>query len=276
MVFGLFSKDRALKKAIDKATNVLAQSVDRWAAMERLRDNGTDEALYTLCKRFSFNYDKMIEDQQEKQWVVEVLVGKGPAALGPLKRYMKVAEKLGYPLTILPRIANLETVLEVIDEILEQEEPGYTRLPQKRIDIIEWLGELDGVEAEDICRRLIPYLEDHDENVKIRAVESIALRPHESAVNPLVSAMIDEDDDSGRLKRSVAAVLSDNSWSVGEKKAEVSALLERELEEFKLQGDFLSRRDGEQSEEEPKAKPKAKAKAKKKSKASKQAAKKKK
>ena len=40
MVFGLFSKERKLKRAISKATNRLAQSADRWAAMERLAGMG--------------------------------------------------------------------------------------------------------------------------------------------------------------------------------------------------------------------------------------------
>src|SRR5258707_425966 len=36
MVFGLFSKEKALQRTIDRATNKLAQQPDRWGAMEKL------------------------------------------------------------------------------------------------------------------------------------------------------------------------------------------------------------------------------------------------
>src|SRR5688500_14302074 len=46
MVFGLFSKERSLQKTIEKATNKLAQQPDRWGALEKLRDDGSPDALY--------------------------------------------------------------------------------------------------------------------------------------------------------------------------------------------------------------------------------------
>ena len=33
MVFGLFSKDKALQRVVEKATNKLAQQPDRWGAL---------------------------------------------------------------------------------------------------------------------------------------------------------------------------------------------------------------------------------------------------
>ena len=66
MVFGLFSKDRALQRAIKKAHNKIAQSADRWAALEKLREEGSEEALYALFRRFSFAATKLSEDEVEK------------------------------------------------------------------------------------------------------------------------------------------------------------------------------------------------------------------
>src|SRR3954471_9282900 len=105
MVFGLFSKERGLQKTIEKATNKLSQQVDRWGALEKLREDGTDEALFGLCKRFGITSMKGVEDEQEKSWVVDTLVAVGPAALIPLRRYMKNAEQLAFPLRVVERIA---------------------------------------------------------------------------------------------------------------------------------------------------------------------------
>src|SRR5690348_8912637 len=101
MPFGLFSKERGLQRTIDKATNKLSQQPDRWGAMERLREDGSEEALYGLCKRWSIVSLKGVEDEQEKNWVVEVLSQIGGAALAPLVRYMKSADQLSHPLKVL-------------------------------------------------------------------------------------------------------------------------------------------------------------------------------
>src|SRR5439155_658330 len=82
----------------------IAQQPDRWSALENLRDDGSEDALYGLCKRFGVVSQKGIEDEQEKDWCVDVLVEKGGASLEPLKRYMKTADLLAFPLRVLGRI----------------------------------------------------------------------------------------------------------------------------------------------------------------------------
>src|ERR1700733_14234806 len=93
MVFGLFSKERALQKTIEKAINKLAQQPDRWGALEKLREDGTDEALYGLCKRFGVTSMKGVEDEQEKTWVVETLVEKASATLPMTDEQKKLADR---------------------------------------------------------------------------------------------------------------------------------------------------------------------------------------
>lgn len=242
MVFGLFSKERSLKRTIDKATNRLAQSQDRWAAMEKLRENGGDEALFALCKRFSFSSDKLIEDQQEKGWVIDSLTAIGEDALEPLRRFMGSSNQLAYPLSLLERIASPEKALEIVDEILAQEEPGYTRDPQRRMDVIEWLSEWTGADDETIAKRIIPYVADFDENVRFKSVEGLSLKPCDAAAAPLVDGLLNPEEESLRLKLRIAEVLAEHSMSLGERKKEVSTLLEEELKEFRLHRDKLQKK----------------------------------
>ena len=241
-MFG-FSKERGLRRAMDKVMNKHAQSVDRFAAMEKLGKDGSEDALYALTKRFSFKYDKTIEDQQEKQWVVDTLVSKGQASLSAVRRYMKESASLHYPLIVMGRVAPIETCLEIIDEILATEPPGYTRDPERRTDLIAWLGECDEATSEQVTRRCIPYLADFDENVRYKAVDSIALKPHESAAGPLVDALVREEEESRRLRVRIAEVLAENQWDLGEKKSDVSAMMEpgKPLDQFKMHHDKLQR-----------------------------------
>ena len=87
-VFDLFSKDgrqqRARDKNISRAVNKYSQSPDRMKALQALRDDGSPEALYGMLRRFGMMYDKTIEDEQEKDWVFEVLLEKGAVIIPPI------------------------------------------------------------------------------------------------------------------------------------------------------------------------------------------------
>jgi HEAT repeat protein len=244
-VFGLFSKDRGLRRAIEKASSKHAQSVDRFAALEKLAKDGSSEALYALCRRFSFKYDKMIEDQQEKQWVLDTLVSEGEAALPAIRRYMAEAKTLHYPLIVVGRVSGPATCFEIADELLASEPPGYTRDPERRTDIIAWLGELDDAEPREVCRRVIPYLADFDENVRYKAADCIGLKPHEDAAEPLVAALVRPEEESRRLRVRIGEVLAENQWNLGKQKSEVSDLLEpgEALAGFRMHRDRLQRRE---------------------------------
>ncbi len=242
MVFGLFSKEKALKRTIEKATSSKARSDERWPAMEKLLQDGSDDAVYALVKRFSFVCDKMIEDQKEKDWLVHSLVNKGAAVIDPVHRFMKSAKSLGYPLKVLAEVADHSRALQVIDDILADEEPGYTNDPKRRIDIIEWLAELEGPSNEDIVRRVAPYLADFDENVRFKTIEAISLRPHDLGAEPLVNALINEEEESQRLKIRIAEVLADNNFDLAGKKSDISVMFDAVLKGFKLHRDRLQRK----------------------------------
>lgn len=242
MVFGLFSKERAMQRTIKKATNKLTQSQERWAAMEKLRDDGSEEALYHLLRRFSFASLKSVEDEQEKAWVVESMVAMGEGCLPALRRYMKSAGAIAYPLRILESVADRDQALDIIDDLLADEEPGYTRDPSKRIQIIDWLAETQKCSDDDAVQRIAPYLGDFDEGVRFAAAEALSLRPTPEAAEPLVTALVNEDEDSRRLRVRIAEILADNQLDLCGKKKQVAALVDDLLSDFRLQRDKLVRK----------------------------------
>jgi hypothetical protein len=241
MVFGLFSKDRAIKRAIEISTSIHRQSADRYAAMEKLKGAGSDDALFGLCRRFSMSADKTIEDQQEKQWVVDALAEKGAEALPAVRRYLQQAPALGYPLEVLTRIAEPATVLEVVDELLGREPPGYTRDPKRKVDVLEFLGEWSGASDEEVARRVVPYLADFDEGVRFRSVETIAQRPHALAAAGLAAALVRPEEESKRLKLRIAEVLAEHGMDLGDKVADVQPMLGVVLAGYGLHHDKLTR-----------------------------------
>ncbi len=232
MAFGLFSKERALQRTIEKATNKLAQQPDRWGALEKLADDGSDEALFGLCKRFGVTSMKGVEDEQEKNWVVDTLVAKGPAALAPLVRYMKSAEQLAFPLRVLERIADHDKIIQVVDEIFASEPPGYVRMPDRRIDLIKWFCEYKGASDAEVLARVTPYLPDFDENVRFTSIDSLASRDPKLIGPPLVEALLRPDEESGRIRRTIVEVLDRTGAPLGDKKDQVAAMLSGPLAEY--------------------------------------------
>lgn len=242
MVFGLFSKEKALQKTIEKATNKLAQQPDRWGALEKLKDDGTEDALVGLCRRFSVTSMKGVEDEAEKTWVVDTLVGKGTDALAAVVRYMKTAEELAFPLRVLERIASRDKVLEVADQLFASEPPGYVRMPERRIDLLRWFSEWKPGSDEEVVSRLTPYVTDFDENSRFAAIDGMATRDPAKIAPPLIAALLRPEEESGRIKRAIVEVLENSKAPLGAEAPAVAAALTGPLDSFKVDGGVIKKR----------------------------------
>jgi len=239
MVFGLFSKEKALQRTIDRATNKLAQQPDRWGAMEKLREDASEPALLGLCRRFGITSLRAVEDEQEKAWVVDILVEKGAMVLPALRTYMANAEQLSYPLKVLERIVPVDQALEVVDELFAKEKPGYTRHPERRADVIRWLGEWSAVGDDDLIKRLVPYLADFDENVRFATIDALASRDAKKIGEPLVEALLRPDEESGRIKLRIAQVLAEKKIPLGDKASQVASGLTGTISAFAVKNGVL-------------------------------------
>jgi HEAT repeat protein len=248
-LFDLLSKESreksALEKNLKRVLNKHAQSEDRFAAMEALRKNGSDEAIYGLARRFSFNYDKTIADEQEKEWAYETLVSLGDKAIAPVSRFAMGSESVSWPLRVLDKVTGREKFLAILDELIAKEEPGYTRDPSRKIQILNWLAEWKAEDAggDEAARRLVPYLADFDETVRFTAVDALSHQRHEGiARGPLLDALLRPEEESRRIKVKIADLLADAGWSVGDRKDDVAKVVAAQLPEFALANDRLTKK----------------------------------
>ena len=243
MVFGLFSKEKALQRTIDRATNKLAQQQDRLGALEKLKEDGTEAALLGLCRRFAITSMKGVEDEAEKLWVVDTLIAKGEAALNPLVRYMKTADQLAFPLRVLEGIAPRAKVLEVADELFKSETPGYVRMPERRIDLLRWFAEWKPATDDQVVSRFTPYVTDFDENVRFTAIDGMANRDPAKIAPPLIAALLRPEEESGLIKRTIVEVLEKSQAPLGDQAAAVGARLTGPLgDSFKVDGGVIKKR----------------------------------
>ena len=235
-ILDLFSKQRRTERAragrIKGVMNKYAQSADRFRDLQALRDDGSEEALYGLMRRFGMMYDKSIEDEQEKDWVFDVLVEKGVTILPSLKRYLISAESISWPLRLLDKVADREVELAALRDILARHEPGYERDPTKKIQLLNHLADLKDQRVPPL---VAPYLADMDEGVRYAAVESLVRQADASAAMPLLDQLTKAEEDSLRVRLQIADGFADLGWSVPSDKRD--AVLKFLPDQFKLAKD---------------------------------------
>jgi hypothetical protein len=231
-MFDYFTKEgreqRARRRNIGRAVNKYAQSPDRLKALQALRDDGSPEALHGLMRRFGMMYDKTIEDEQEKEWVFELLTEKGASVLPPLKRYLLSAESISWPLRLLDKVANREQALEILQEVLTRHEPGYERDPSKKIQLLNHLGAIKDPRVPPL---LIPYLGDMDEGVRYAAVEALVRQGDEAAGRePLLEHFVSDQEESLRIRIAIAEGFTALGWLVKGRREAVDKLLPEQFQ----------------------------------------------
>lgn len=201
-----------LKRHVARAKNQNAQSPERVASLEFLREDGSPQAVLGLLGRFTMRYDKMIDDEQEKEWVFESLCKMGPRILPQLQEHMRNVESIAWALRILSAVADKEAQWPILADLCERNDNTYVRDPSKKIQLLNYLGEHDDRRA---AQALVPYLEDIDETVRFTAVEGLLhQKDADTAREPLLKLLTNEKEESRRIKSRILQGLADLGWDV--------------------------------------------------------------
>ncbi len=237
----LFSSTGRAKSRLDKsvkaATNKYNQSAERYAAMETLLADGSDEALVGLMKRFTIVSTKSIEDEEEKGWAYRQLSGLGAKVLPAAKQFCLEHDNIAWALRIVEDVANEEQEWEILDALLAQHPPGYERDPSKKIQLLTHLAE---IEDPSVATTLARYLEDHDEGVRFLCVEQMLdIADEANTKAPLVQRLVHEKEDSLRLRARILDGLADLGWDVSDWS---DAIVQRIGSEHELKGGKVHRR----------------------------------
>jgi HEAT repeat protein len=226
-LFGLFgSKDdpAAIKRLVTKVTQKFGPPEDRQAAAERLFELKTPDALTGLLQRFTVRVDPTIVDDEQKQYVCDAMVEAGQVAVEPLKKFIVHQDSPPtWALKALEQIVPAEDTVTTILEALERIGPKYTRDPDKKITL---LRHLEPSEDARIPARILPFLEDPSEDVRIATLAVLQLRPDESAREPVINVLLKSvEERSERLRRAAAEALVKAGFSVKGQRPAVEAAL---------------------------------------------------
>jgi len=214
-----------LEKHVKTLTNPYTQSVDRYAAMESLLKDGSEDALVGLFRRFTAVSTKSIEDEEEKGWAYRKLAALGTKVLPAAKRFCLESENVAWALRIVEDVADEAEEWDILDALLAKHPPGYERDPNKKKQILTHLAEIDDPRVAPL---LAGYLEDHEEGIRFFAVEQLVDIADESTAPALLARLKGNIEDSLRIRTRILDGLATLGWDVSAHTQQISGSIGHE------------------------------------------------
>ena len=218
----LFDKEKArqrrLKKLKKTLTNMYVQPAERKYAIEELRSIGSEDAIRTLMARFEETGPNHTTDADDKQFVYSVLVDLGRRGevdvVGTIAdRLKELEENINWPLKVLTDLVSYEEMADLITELLEADDIGYRRNPEKKRELMLRAAEF---QSPELAEQLVRYLEDDNETIRFLAVDALMAQDIEGLPQePLMERL--KQEDSLRILQKIAEIAAEHpGWKVPE------------------------------------------------------------
>jgi len=194
------SKDKSgvpwsLQRKMKKALNKYIQAPERQGALRDLVQDGSDTAIRCLIKRLTFYVEPLTTDETEKEYVHDSLVAFGPRIIPLLVESIKTGESIQWQLNIYKELVSEEELLGSLLGIIAEFDTEYEKNPQRKIQIIEALGEW---KSPKVVEALTRFLDDVDETVRYATVGSMLEQDPELMRDQLLQRAL--EDESNRIR----------------------------------------------------------------------------
>ncbi len=190
------------------------QGEDRQKAREFFMELGGREGHLGLLERFMVNVEPSIRDEDEKENVFQILIGFGSEVLPAIEEYLNRKDAANVPVTwplkVLDAVCDPPEAVAVIIRALQRMGTSYTREPERKVALVTQLAEYDD---QRVVPALIPFLQDHRDEVRLEALAAITRLGDEAAREPMLEMMIDEDIPV-RIRAQLADSLQKLGWTV--------------------------------------------------------------
>jgi HEAT repeat protein len=209
----VFSKspEKRIKSCQKKVTERYGPPENRQKAIDQLLDLGSPEALAALLHRFTINAEPSITDAEEKEYTYKGILEFGEAAVAPIQAFLRRSDvAASWMLKMLRALVSEEQVVTTCLEILEKLGPEYTRDPEKKLVLINTVGELIDPRVPPA---LLPFLDDASDDVRIASATALARHKDDRAREPLLKAFV-ESSDRARVVAAIAQSLAETGFGV--------------------------------------------------------------
>jgi hypothetical protein len=203
----------AAAKWAEKAADKRAQNYDRQEAIAELAEMGTAEAAAALLRRFTFNMDPSITDQEEKDGAYQGILAAGPAALEPIRRFAAKAESVAWPLKLAKELLAEDAYIEEILTWLDRWDTEYSKFIDPKLQL---LCALEEHKHPSILAKVEPFLADVNGDARFHAATAVLAQENESSVGALLDAL--EEEESLRVKNRILDGFVTRAWEIPEER----------------------------------------------------------
>lgn len=211
---GIFGGDKPNKKSIDKLVarvkEAYAQPEYRREAMEKLLEWNTPESITGVLNRFTINAQSPHWDEEEKRWLVDEVAGLGAPAREALQRFLAKADHIAFAAKALQRMGSKDEYLADLMAALKARAPDDHRTVQGKCELVACLAE---TEDPRVVEALLPYLDDHGDDVQCGVVDALARLWNKAGdaaapAHAKLQSVIADDARSARVLRHTAAAMN--------------------------------------------------------------------
>ena len=207
---GVDPAEARIRRLVKKLTQKFGESYYRMDAAHQLLEMKTEESLFNLLQRYDVVIESTTVDIDEKEELADRIASLGEPAVRPILRHLVEKDEISYPMRILERIVEPSRFTSFLLEALEKIGPGYGRRPEKKVQILETLKEQDD---PGIIEKVLPFLEDPDDDVRIAIIDFIQHKNREDFREKLLEMYI-ETDDRPRVRTRILELLEKKKWTV--------------------------------------------------------------
>lgn len=203
----------AILAQVRKAKEIYAQPEYRRMAMEKLLKWDTPESLKGILERFSVVVQSPHWDDDEKRWLVDEFIRIGDRSLPLLKEFINNKNEVNHVLVAYRKIVNDDRAYrDMLMDALRLRPPSDHRSVQSKQELIAALEEFTEPEVYEF---LLPYLNDHSDDVQCTTIDVLAKSDLPSVNNGLLTLLTSEVH-SARVLRSAALVVENKKIPVAD------------------------------------------------------------
>ena len=179
-------------------------------AAQKLLEIGTEPAIFALLDRFTISASPSRQDDEEKEEVLNWIVGLGERAVPPIVRFLKKDRQVYWPFRALQSILSKDELAKAGEELLRYhwENPPASSDPTAQLVQL-----MEGLHTPSLKTTLENYLEHEDDDVRLAAVNYFLKRPEDEAREPVLKCYLDSED-RPRIRAHILDRLIDLGWSV--------------------------------------------------------------
>lgn len=195
-----------IEAQVRRAKERYAQPDYRRMAMDKLLKWDTKESLKGLLERFCVVVQSPHWDEEEKVWLKEQYIALGEKAEPILREFILEKNDINYALEAYRAITGQQRYQQLLIDCLKNRPPSDHRTVQGKTEIVAALQNVEDLNLDDI---LLPYLEDHSDDVQCAAI-GILSRSKDPHTQEALLKLLKSETHSARVIRMAAAVIAEH------------------------------------------------------------------